>query len=102
VWRLCLTTRAYACRSQGDFSKAIEYHAQHLAIAKEVGDRAGEVRAYGNLGTCGTCHLYLTEYVKAVAYFEAQHALVVESEPFALFFQSKDFINIKIQSFPAK
>ena len=99
MWRLCLTTRAYACRSQGDFSKAIEYHAQHLAIAKEVGDRAGEVRAYGNLGTC---HMHLTEYVKAVAYFEAQHALVVESEPFALFFQSKDFINIKIQSFPAK
>ena len=25
-----------------DFSKAIEYHMQHLAIAKEVGDRAGE------------------------------------------------------------
>ena len=28
--------------SQGDFSKAIEYHAQHLALAKEVGDRAGQ------------------------------------------------------------
>jgi hypothetical protein len=38
----------------------------------EVDDRAGEGRAYGNLGTC---HLYLNEYVKAVAYFEAQHAL---------------------------
>jgi tetratricopeptide (TPR) repeat protein len=33
-----------------DYSKAIEYHAQHLAIAKEVGERAGEGRAYGNLG----------------------------------------------------
>jgi len=33
-----------------DFSKAIEYHMQHLAIAKEVGDRAGEGRAYCNLG----------------------------------------------------
>ena len=27
-----------------------EYHAQHLAIAKEVGDRAGEGAAYSNLG----------------------------------------------------
>jgi hypothetical protein len=27
--------------SQGDFSKAIKYHGQDLAIAKEVGDRAG-------------------------------------------------------------
>jgi hypothetical protein len=39
-------------QSQGDFSKAIEHHAQDLAIAKEVGDRAGEGMAYGNLGTC--------------------------------------------------
>jgi tetratricopeptide (TPR) repeat protein len=36
--------------SQWDYSKAIEYRTQHLAIAKEVGDRAGEGRAYGNLG----------------------------------------------------
>ena len=47
---------------------------QHLAIAKEVGDRAGEVRAYANLGTC---RMHLNEYVKAVAYFEAQHALAI-------------------------
>jgi hypothetical protein len=37
--------RHNSCLSQGDFSKAIEYHAQHLAIAKEVGDWAGEGRA---------------------------------------------------------
>ena len=30
--------------------KAIAYHGQHLAIAKEVGDRAGKGRAYANLG----------------------------------------------------
>ena len=46
--------RAYAnlgivYQSQGDFSKAID-HGQHLAIAKEVGDRAGEGKTYGNLG----------------------------------------------------
>jgi hypothetical protein len=37
--------------SQGDFSKAIEYHAQHLAIAKEVGDLAGEARRTGTSAT---------------------------------------------------
>ncbi|XP_068696759.1 tetratricopeptide repeat protein 28-like [Montipora foliosa] len=36
--------------SLGNFKQAIEYHNQHLSIAKEVGDRAGEGRTYGNLG----------------------------------------------------
>jgi hypothetical protein len=40
-----------AYQSQGDSSKPIEYHTQRLAISKEVGNRAGEGRAYGNLGT---------------------------------------------------
>ncbi len=35
--------------SLGDYSKAIEYQTQCLAIAKEVGDRSGEGGAYGNL-----------------------------------------------------
>ena len=39
-----------AYQSLGDSSRAIEYHTQHLAIAREVGDRAGEGRAYGSLG----------------------------------------------------
>ena len=30
-----------AYQSQGHYAKAIEYHTQDLAIAKEVGDRAG-------------------------------------------------------------
>ena len=34
----------------GDFSKAIKYHTQHLAMAKEMADRAGEGRAHRNLG----------------------------------------------------
>ena len=58
-----------AYESQGDVSKAIKYHTQHLAIAKEVGDRAGEGTAYANLGTC---HMHLN---KAVACFEAQHVM---------------------------
>ena len=52
----CTLGNAY--QSLGDFSKAIEYHTQHLASpkckvqsAKEAGDRAGEGGAYGNLGT---------------------------------------------------
>ncbi|XP_068728728.1 G-protein-signaling modulator 2-like [Montipora capricornis] len=35
----------------GNFKQAIEYYNQHLMIAKEVGDIAGEGRAYGNLGS---------------------------------------------------
>ena len=54
--------------------KAIKYHTQCLVIAKEFEDRAGEGRAYGNLGTC---HMHLIKYVKTVAYFEAQHALAI-------------------------
>ena len=34
----------------GDFKQALEYHKKHLSIAKEVGDRDGEGRAYCNLG----------------------------------------------------
>ena len=36
--------------SLGDFRKAIEYHERYLKISTEVGDRAGEGRAYGNFG----------------------------------------------------
>ena len=39
---------AYA--SLGDARKAIEYHEQHLAIAREIGDRRGEANASWNLG----------------------------------------------------
>jgi hypothetical protein len=59
--------------STGDFSQAMEYHGQDLAIAKEVGDRAGDGRAYGNLCTCHT--LCLNDFDKAVAYHKARHAV---------------------------
>ena len=39
-----------AYHSVGKFQEAIEYHNQHLSIAKEVGDKAGEGTAYCNLG----------------------------------------------------
>ena len=41
------STLGIAYDSLGDSSKAIEYHTKHQAIAKEVGDRAGEGRANG-------------------------------------------------------
>ena len=53
----------------GDYSKALEYHTQHLAIAKEVADRAVEGEAYGRLGTG---YLYLNDVDKTVVYFEAK------------------------------
>ncbi|CAH3184234.1 unnamed protein product [Porites lobata] len=53
--------------SLGDFRKAIEYHERHLKISKEVGDRAGEGRAYGNLGNAYFC---LGDFQKAIEYHE--------------------------------
>ena len=43
-----------------DFQKAIEYHERDLKVSKEVGDRAGEGKAYGNLGCAyySLCLLY--------------------------------------------
>ena len=61
-----------AYRSLGDLLKAIEYHAQDLAIAKEVGNRAKVGQTYGNLGTV---HLYLNNYDKDLAYQKECHAL---------------------------
>ena len=40
----------WAYYSLGQFNRAAEFHSKHLAIALEVGDRAGEGTVYGNLG----------------------------------------------------
>ena len=53
--------------SLGDFRKAIEYHERHLKISKEVGDRAGEGKAYGNLGNA---YHSLGDFHKAIEYNE--------------------------------
>jgi hypothetical protein len=55
--------------SQGDYAKAIEYHAPDLAIAKEVGCWAGEGTSYANLGCAywsqgGLCDIEL--YVESL------------------------------------
>ena len=53
--------------SLGQYQKAIEFHEQHLQIAKEVGDRGGEGGAYGNLGKA---YRSLGQYHKAIEYHE--------------------------------
>ena len=50
--------------SLGNFSQAIAYHTQDLAIAREVGDRAGEGTAYGNLGNA---HYRMGDFSQAIA-----------------------------------
>ena len=60
--------------SLGDSNKAIEYHTQHLAIAKEVGDRAGEGAAYANLGCA---YASQGDYAKAIEY-HAQHLAIAK------------------------
>jgi tetratricopeptide (TPR) repeat protein len=69
----CILGIAY--RNLGDFNKAIEYHAQHLAIAKEVGDRAGEGKAYGNLGNA---YQSQGDYAKAIEYHTLHLAIAKE------------------------
>ncbi|XP_044183534.1 tetratricopeptide repeat protein 28-like, partial [Acropora millepora] len=56
-----------AYHSLGEYKKAIEYHEKDLKIAKEIGDRAGEGRAYGNLGNA---YDSLGDYQKAINYHE--------------------------------
>ena len=54
---------------------AIQYHEKHLKIAKEIGDRVGKGRAYGNLGN--TCQS-LGDYQKAIEYHEKRLKIAKE------------------------
>ena len=45
--------------------KRIEYHEQQLSIAKDVSDRAGQGRAYGNLGNA---YQSLGQFQQAIEY----------------------------------
>jgi tetratricopeptide (TPR) repeat protein len=63
-----------AYESLGDYSKAIEYHQEHLAIAKEVGDRAGEGTAFGNIGNT---YQSLGYYSKAIDH-HGQHLAIAK------------------------
>ena len=55
------------CDYLGDFRKAIESFQQGLAIAKEVGHKESEGRAYGNLGIA---YNYLYDVSKAVDFHQ--------------------------------
>ena len=55
--------------------KSIEYHEKCLKIAKEIGDRAGEGRAYGNLGNA---YQSLGDYQKAIEYHEKRLKIAKE------------------------
>ena len=72
-WVYCTLGNAYF--SLGGYAKAIEYHTQCLAIAKQVGDRAGEGGTYGNLG-----NPYRSQggYAKAIEYYTQCLAIAEE------------------------
>jgi tetratricopeptide (TPR) repeat protein len=72
AWVYCTLGNAY--QSLGNFSKAIEYHAQHLVIAKEMGDQAGEGAAYANLGIAYVSQGYFS---KAIEY-HTQHLAIAK------------------------
>ncbi len=65
--------RAYNSLSQ--YTKAIEYHEQALAIAREVGNRSSEGIALNNVGLAMA---NLSQYTKAIEYYE--QALVIARE----------------------
>ena len=48
---------------------------KHLKIAEEIGDRAGERRAYGNLGNA---YQSLGDYQKAIEYYKKHLKIAVE------------------------
>jgi tetratricopeptide (TPR) repeat protein len=68
-------TLGNAHNALGTFSKAIEYHKEHLTMAKEVDDRAGEGMAYGNLGNV---YRSLGDLSKAREYQMQQMAIAKE------------------------
>ncbi len=70
-----LTSLGNAYKSLGEYQKAIEFHQQSLAIKREIGDRGGEAKSYGNLGTV---YGSLGEYQKAIEFY--QQSLAIERE----------------------
>ena len=58
-----------------DYRKFIEYQEKDLKISIGIGDRAGERRAYGNLGNA---YQSLGDYQKAVKYQEKELQIAIE------------------------
>ena len=53
----------------------IEYHEQQLSIAIVVGDRAGQGRAYGNLGIA---YNSLGQFQQAIEYHKQRLSIAIE------------------------
>ena len=70
---MCIRDSAYLL--QGDFRNGIEYYEKHLKIAIEIGDRAGEGGAYGNLGNA---YHSLGDFRKAIEYHERDLEIAIE------------------------
>ena len=73
--------RANAYHGLGDFEKAIENHNRDLKMSKELGYRAGERKAYGNLGNA---YYSLGDFQKAIEY--QQRRLKISISSFSLDF----------------
>ena len=64
-----------ANRSLGDNRKSIEYQEQYLKIAKEIGGRGGEGRAYGSLGNS---YQLLEDYRKSIEYHKKHLKIAIQ------------------------
>ena len=53
----------------GQYQRAIEFHQQHLEIARDIGNRQGEANSLGSLGNA---YSYLGQYQRAIE-FHQQH-----------------------------
>ena len=79
----CIASTVYltlgiAYNELGDYAKAIAYHTQNLAIAKEVGNRVGEGVAYGNLSNA---YRLQGDFSKAIEYHTAERIITWEIFP---------------------
>ena len=61
--------------SQMNPKEDINHHKQRLRIAKELGDRAGEGSAYGNLGNA---YRHLGDFKQAVKYHNQRLSIAKE------------------------
>jgi tetratricopeptide (TPR) repeat protein len=69
---ICLRGLGLAHRALGNYSQAIAYHQQHLALAQEIGDRTHEGMALGNLGNV---YCAVGNYTEGMKYHQ-QHLTV--------------------------
>lgn len=51
----------------GDFTKAILFHEERLAIARQFGDKAAERRAHSNLGNS---HIFIGQFENAAQHYK--------------------------------